>query len=113
MLTITKEWYAMVATRVEEMVAENIRRLGDNPLTLAYELYRYSEEMPELAAWEKEVLQAFCDQLHSRRPPLAPSSIELIGRLTGVGEFLPRGSPPALSVSTTAPVVAPATGGHS
>ena len=103
-LTITEKWYAMVATRAEEMVEENIKRLGDNPVALAYELYRYSEEVPDLAAWEKEVLQAFCDQLHTGRPPLASSSAELIGKLTTPGEFLPRDLSQALSVPTTAPV---------
>ena len=90
------------------MVEENIKRLGDNPVALAYELYRYSEEVPDLAAWEKEVLQSFCDQLHTGRPPLAPSSAKLIGKLTTPGEFLPRDSSQALSIPTTAP----AGGGH-
>jgi hypothetical protein len=111
-LTITREWNAMVAARVEEVIEENIRQLGGNPITLAYYLYQYSETEPDLTAWEKEVLQAFCDELHTGRPQLLPSGLQLIGRVTSPPVLLPHVSAPLPGASTTAPATVSASGGQ-
>lgn len=111
-LAISRDWYAMVAARVEEMVDENIQHVGGNPIALAYELYQYSQTEADLAAWEKEVMQAFCDQLHTGRPPLAPPGLSLIGRVTAPGVLLPRTSSQSASISATAPAAVSAGGGQ-
>jgi hypothetical protein len=102
----------MVATRVDEVIAENIERLSGNPIVLAYELYQYSQAEADLTAWEKEVLQTFCDRLHTGRPALAPASGTPAGKLTGPRQLLPRPTAPAVSAATLAADTTPPAGGN-